>query len=69
MIGQHFYENLQTCMGTVLLFYDSGALTCTKRTQQSTMVKKIWLSVHPRNFGSDKVIHMHMSVDTSTPSC
>ena len=36
--------------------------TCQKKyiiaelsqVQQSTMGKKIWLSIHPRNFGSDK---------------
>ena len=28
----------------------------TKRVQRSTMSKKIWLSMHPRNFGSDKIV-------------
>ena len=30
----------------------SGALSCAKL---STMGKKIWSSMHPRNFGSEKI--------------
>ena len=33
----------------------SGVLVCAKHTQQSTLGKKIRLSMHPRNFGSDKI--------------
>ena len=29
-------------------------LSCAKHAQQYTMSKKIWLSMHPRNFGCDK---------------
>ena len=42
----------------------SGALARAKR---STIGKKIWLSMHPRNFSSEKIVRT--SVRTSTPSC
>ena len=35
--------------------------------KQGTMGKKVWLSMHPRNFGSEKIVHT--SVHTSSPSC
>ena len=44
----------------------SGALSCAKL---STMGKKIWSSMHPRNFGSEKSSVRGTSVRTSTPSC
>ena len=31
------------------------------------MGKKIWLSMHPRDFGSEKIVPTNVS--TSTPSC
>ena len=37
------------------------------RAQRSTMGKKICLSMHARNFGSDKILRS--SVSMSTPSC
>ena len=37
------------------------------RAQQSTMGKKVWLSMQPKNFGSDKIVRP--SVRTSTPLC
>ena len=39
-----------------------------KLAQQNTMGKKIWLSMHPRNFGSDKIVHMYICT-YNTPSC
>ena len=42
----------------------SKALARAKRAQRTTMGKKIWLSMHPRNFGSEKIVHT--SVNTST---
>ena len=36
-----------------------AALERTKRAQRSTMGKKIWLTMHPRNFGS------HVTVRTA----
>ena len=42
-----------TPLSTWNLFVFSGALACAKR---STMGKKIWLSMHPRNFSSEKVV-------------
>ena len=31
-----------------------------KRAQRSTMGKKFWLSRHPRNFGSDKIVRTYI---------
>ena len=36
-----------------MMFFDSGALARAKR---STLNNKIWLSIHPKNFGSDKIV-------------
>ena len=41
-------------------FSNNGTLMRTKCTQLSTMGKKTWLSMHPRNFGSDKIVHMYV---------
>ena len=35
---------------------NSGTLAYAKHVQQSTMGKKILLSMHPRNFAPDKII-------------
>ena len=40
----------------IMTLYVSGALTSAKCTQRCTTGKKIWLSMHPRNFGSDKIV-------------
>ena len=39
--------------GFEMMFFDSGALARAKR---STLNNKIWLSMHPRNFDSDKIV-------------
>ena len=39
-----------------MMFFDSGALARAKRAEQSTLNNKIWLSMHPKNFGSDKIV-------------
>ena len=39
-----------------MMFFDSGALARAKRAERSTLNNKIWLSVHPKNFGSDKIV-------------
>ena len=36
-----------------MMFFDSGALSRAKR---NTLNNKICLSMHPRNFGSDKIV-------------
>ena len=38
----------------------SGALTHVNSAQQSAMGKKIWLSMHPRIFGSNQIIHKYV---------
>ena len=40
----------------------SGALESAKRAKRSTIGKKTWLSIHPRNFGSDKIVRLHAYV-------
>ena len=42
--------------GFEMMFFDSGALARAKRAEQSTLNNKIWLSMHPKNFGSDKIV-------------
>ena len=37
-----------------------GARARAKRAQRSTMGKKFWLSRHPRNFGSDKIVRTYI---------
>ena len=44
------------CMLTSKLTVNSRALSRAKRAQRSTIGKKIWLSMHPRSFGSDKIV-------------
>ena len=39
--------------GFEMMFFDSGALA---RAKWSTLNNKIWLSMHPKNFGSDKIV-------------
>ena len=39
-----------------MIFVKSGGLAREKRAERSTMDNKIWLSMHPRNFGSDKIV-------------
>ena len=56
------------CMLTSKLTVNSRALSRAKRAQRSTIGKKIWLSMHPRNFGSDKIVRTEY-VRTFTPSC
>ena len=79
-MGSHFHDwidyswgcifNGVSIMGStfsdfwVRKFLQSGALGRAKRAQRSTMGKKIWLSMHPRNFVLRK-----SSVRTRTPSC
>ena len=46
----------------------SRALSRAKRAQRSTIGKKIWLSMHPRSFGSDNIVRTEY-VHTFTPSC
>ena len=38
------------------MFVKSGGLAREKRAERGTMDNKIWLSMHPRNFGSDKIV-------------
>ena len=40
-------------IGFEMMFFDIGALARAKR---STLNNKIWLSMHPRNSGSDKIV-------------
>ena len=42
--------------GFEMMFVKSGGLAREKRAERSTMNNKIWLSMHPRNFGSDKIV-------------
>ena len=47
-------NELQVCT-----FVDySGTLVFAKHAQQSTIGRKIWLSMHPRNFGGHVTIHV-----------
>ena len=39
-----------------MMFVKSEGLAREKRAERSTMDNKIWLSMHPRNFGSDKIV-------------
>ena len=43
----------------------------SKRTQRSAMGKKIWLSMHPRNFGSYKVVctYVHPFIQARVKFC
>ena len=45
-----------------MIFNDSEALARLMRVQRNTMDKKISLSMHPRNFGSDLQSRGHTSV-------
>ena len=40
----------------------SGALTHTKRVQQSAMGKKIWLFMHSRIFGSHQIMSKYVYI-------
>ena len=42
--------------GFEVMFVKSGGLAREKRAERSTMDNKIWLSMHPRNFGCDKIV-------------
>ena len=46
------------CLNKLYCVY-SGALAGAKRAQRSTMAKKIWLSMNPRNFVSDKIVRTY----------
>ena len=48
----HAVEILKTIEGALV-----GTIKCA---QQNTVGKKIWLSTHPRNFGSDKIISIYV---------
>ena len=39
-----------------MMFVKGGGLAREKRAERSTMDNKIWLSMHQRNFGSDKIV-------------
>ena len=41
-----------------------AALAYVKRSQQRTISEKIWFSMHPRNFGSDKIVRTYVRTST-----
>ena len=48
----------------VVIACNSGDIARAMRAQGSTMGKKIWLSMHPKNFGSEKIVHAHIHTST-----
>ena len=41
-----------------------ATLAYVKRSQQRTISEKIWFSMHPRNFGSDKIVRTYVRTST-----
>lgn len=49
---------LKTADTDMIMHLLSGALARAKRAKRRTIGKKAWLSMHPRNFGSDKIVRL-----------
>ena len=55
-VSNTFDSSLYVNLVNLVLDSVYAGLSRAQSAQRSSMDKKIWLSMHPRNFGSDKIV-------------